>query len=673
MSLVYLRVGHTCYSGSVWRAGIIAVGLFVSMSWRLQAQPPEQVTVIRSQHLRLPLPSDIQRIAVGDPDLLSAEPLNTRELLLLGKRSGRTTLLVWFRNGTVVEYLVSVHRDLSLLQSALKRIHPSIEAEIAPDRDAIVLTGLVPDITYSRAAEGAAHNYLDAQGGAGGRVLVQDQGTLAPPAPQPATPPAPGAAPSAVPPPAEAIRVPAALQVSGTVINLIRLENLPPLPEDKILDAIQNIGGGDVKVRRVIKGQVRDDNVDIFVIEGRVPNQVALTRILTVASEILTGPAVGALQNLQVIADEAGSLATGQGGQGGGVGGGGGSGGGGGIGGGGGGGLSNQVRRNIARAKAISAGGGRLLSFLEVADIPQVRVNIRLFEVSRSKLRTYSSNFASAVGSAKFGSLNPSSVSQTLAGQRVGPGNAVQTVLGFLGGSLSTETQLTTAHFVLDSVLSYLEQQGIVRSLSSPSLTVLSGEIARFQVGGEVPIPQSSAFGGAVGPAGVFNSVVFHEFGVQLNVRPLVGDDDTVTIDVTPQITTPDAGLTSTIRQNTGTNLQTTAFQTRSLFTSARLQDGQALLLGGLLSRNTNDNQSSTPGVRDVPMLGWLFKNSDRTDNSTELVVVVNPAIVRDPVPNVALWEFPGIAELMEKFGESALQAPLGGANAGVEHARSRP
>jgi hypothetical protein len=68
----------------------------------------------------------------------------------------------------------------------------------------------------------------------------------------------------------------------------------------------------------VIKGQVRDDSLDVFVIEGLVPNQVALTRILTIASEVLTVQAVGTLQNLQVIADEAGSLTSGLGAQGGG-------------------------------------------------------------------------------------------------------------------------------------------------------------------------------------------------------------------------------------------------------------------------------------------------------------------------------------------------------------------
>jgi type II secretory pathway component GspD/PulD (secretin) len=88
-----------------------------------------------------------------------------------------------------------------------------------------------------------------------------------------------------------------------------------------------------------------------------------------------------------------------------------------------------------------------------------------------------------------------------------------------------------------------------------------------------------------------------------------------------PIVTTPDTALTSSIRQSTGTNPATSAFQTRSLRTSARLQDGQSLLIGGLLSRNTNDTQAGTPGVRDIPGLGWLFKNLNRTDDALELVI----------------------------------------------------
>jgi type II secretory pathway component GspD/PulD (secretin) len=152
--------------------------------------------------------------------------------------------------------------------------------------------------------------------------------------------------------------------------------------------------------------------------------------------------------------------------------------------------------------------------------------------------------------------------------------------------------------------------------------------------------------------------VAFLSFGISLSVRPLVGEDDTVTVDVLPLISTPDATLTASIRENTGTNPLTTAFQTRSLRTSARLQDGQVLVIGGLFSHNTEDTQAGTPGLRDVPGFGWLFKNLNRTDDSQELIIVVNPAIVRDPIPGVSTWEFPGTEDVLSSFVKGSSKQP---------------
>jgi pilus assembly protein CpaC len=658
-------------------AGSLAGSLKAQIGPAQNAQANRAITVTRSQHLRIPLASDLLRIAVGDPDILSVETIGSRELLALGKGSGRTTMIVWFRDGTIDDYLVTVQRDLSILQAALHRIHPAIEAEIAPDREAIILTGTVPDAAYSQIAEAIARNYLQAGQGqqAGvGRVFIGAEPAAAPaaaPAPveqqQPGQPGAPAQPGGQTPAQPATPQAPPALPPSGTVINLIQLENLPATPEEKIRQAIQGIGGVNVTIRRILKGPVRDDTRDVLVLEGSVPNQVALVRILTLASQIFVGQTV-AQEDIRVIGDEAGSLATGQagqGGQGGGVGGGG-FGGGAGFGGGGAGGggnLQNQVRRNIARAKVLEIGGGRILSFLAVSDLPQVRVSARIYEISRSRLRTFNPNTAVIVSDFSQGALNPAGAAQAVQGgtaARVGGGGntAVQNVLAFLGGSASNELQLVSGHFAIDSVLSYLERVGIARSLSTPSLTVLSGEQALFQVGGEVPVPEAFvAFGGgtttATGVApGVFNSVTFVSFGIQLSIRPMVGDDDTITLDVQPQVVQPNTELTSSIRQATGTNPATTAFQTRSLRTSARLQDGQALLMAGLLTRDTNNTQSSTPGLRSIPGIGWLFHDFQNSDATTELVLVINPAVLRDPVPAVQLWQYPDADELLPGLGK---------------------
>jgi pilus assembly protein CpaC len=622
------------------------------------AQAPEApVVVIISQYRRLPFTQDIRRIAVADPEILSAELITSRELLVLGRQTGRTTVIVWFANGLSREFAIAVQRDLSVLERALKRVHPSIEVESAPDRDALVLTGIVPDINASLTAEAIARNYLDAGNG--------DRGT-----PQPlvaAVPPdvaaPPGQPAAGQPPPPQAAPAPAATQLqgtvqpSGTVINLIQLDTLPPLPEEKLLDAIGAIGGQDVTVRRVLHGDIRDDAVDTLVLEGRVPNQVVLVRILVLAAQLFAGQTITAA-DVRVLADEAGALAgqaqqaqTQQMQLGGGAtsslfGGARGSR------------LTNEVRTNLGRAKVIEAAGGRILSFIEVSDLPQVRVDIRLVEVNRTKLRAFNPNSVAIVSDFRQPSLNPAQSATTVQGDqaaRVGAaGAAIQNVLSFLNGGLLNQLQYAGGNAAIDSALSLLEREGIAQSLSSPSLTVLSGELAQVQVGGEVPVPTAFApafgavaAGAATATPGVFSAVEFVPFGVQLQVRPLVGDDDTITLDVQPLVVTPDAVLTDTIRQSTGTTVATTAFQTRALRTSSRLQDGQALLIGGLLSINTSTNTASTPGVRDTPILGWLFQSFNRNDQDTELIVVVNPVILRAPVPDVALWTFPSRDELL--------------------------
>ena len=625
-------------------------------------QPPEPlIVVITSQYRRLPFVQDIQRIAVADPEILSAELITSRELLVLGRQTGHTTVIVWFANGSSREFRFAVQRDLSVLERALKRVHPSIEVESAPDRDALVLTGLVPDINASLTAEAVARNYLDA--GSGDRGVPAPLLAAPPPDVAGGAPGAPAAgqnlpaAQVSVPAPAAASQLQGVVQPSGTVINLIQLDTLPPLPEEKLLDAITLIGGQDVTVRRVLHGNVRDDASDTLVLEGRVPNQIALVRILVLAAQLFAGQTISAA-DVRVLADEGGALADqartqaqttqqlgggatsslfggARGNQ-----------------------LTNQIRTNLGRAKAIEAAGGRILSFIEVSDLPQVRVDIRLVEVNRTKLRTFNPNTVAIVSDFRQPSLNPAQSAVTVQGDqaaRVGSfGAAIQNVLSFLNGGLLNQLQYAGGNAAIDSALSLLEREGIAQSLSSPSLTVLSGEMAQVQVGGEVPVPTAFApafgavaAGAATATPGVFSSVEFVPFGVQLQIRPLVGDDDTITLDVQPLVVTPDAILTDTIRQTTGAAVATTAFQTRALRTSSRLQDGQALLIGGLLSLNTSTNTASTPGVRDTPILGWLFQSFNRNDQDTELIVVVNPVILRAPVPDVALWTFPSRDELL--------------------------
>jgi pilus assembly protein CpaC len=618
---------------------------------RTEEQSRVERHVLRGMHDQLKFDRDVSRTAVGDQKVLSAEVLNSRTILLLGREMGRTSLLVWFADDTMQAFDVSVQPDLTLLQRALHDIHPNITVEMAPDRPAIVLRGTVPEVVYSRSAEAAASAYLKSE-------RAETAPDVAAPTGQPGAP-------------APSLRPQEPGRRESAVINLIRVERLPTTIESRIGDAIHGLGAADVAVSRLRRSDQGDEDKDVILLNGRVRDQVTLVHVLQLASTMVGGAEL-TQQDVRVLADEAGGLTGRSSRRGGGrSGSSGSSGSSGGVGssssGRSGGELSNDIESNPARARSVSIAGGRILSFITVADIPQVRVDVRIYEVNRTALLKYAPELTIVASDFNQPTLSPSAAAATIQGAeavRVGGTQTqdVQGVLSFLTGGATGQFQYAGTHMAIGGVLQVLESRGIARSLSNPSLTVLSGESANFQVGGDVPIPQAfaPAFGSATQTGtttpGVFSSVEFRRFGVELEVRPLVGDDGRVTLDLFSKVDEPDAELTTLIRDTTGTDPTTTAFKSRSIETTARLADGQALMIGGLIGRRSGDDASSTPVLERIPVVGWLFKRFNITDDDRELVVVVDPAVVREPLEDMGTWKFPDTAPVSRGWVDRMLQ-----------------
>ena len=613
--------------------------------------------IIKGSHMRMIFERDVRRVAVGDEKVMAHEPLSNRELLLLGKEVGRTSLIVWFEDGSLQHLVFSIEPDLETLRAALRDIFPTILAEIAPDRDAVVLRGVVPNKSYSIAAEAAARAYVTAEernrsGKVNPLVSAESQENDEN---QP--------------------RAPVEAMAAGAVINLILVEHLPPALEEQIVDVISELGGERVRIKRIVRGDLPEDQVDVFIMSGPVRNQIDLIRVLSAASRVMFGDEEVADQ-IRVIADESGAqIAVEESGmsstQGavddlltavlqassgaGGFGSAGSSSG-----------LFNLVGNNLARAKAVQLGDGRLLSFVEVEDLPQVRVDIRLYEVNRSRLRFYNPNLTLLNSDFAQGALLPSARAVAVQGAnaaRVGAGGSsdVQNVMTFLADGFTNRLQIADGKLAIDMALNLLETEGIARSLARPSITVLSGELAAIQVGGTIPVQvaYSPAFGGSadVIAPGVFTSVESLDFGVSVAVRPMVGDDGTITLDVVPRTLFPDPDLTTTIRETSGSDLPTTAFEGKSLRTTARLKDGQGMLIGGLVSQNKTESASFMPWVQDVPLLGWLFQRFRLSADEVDLVIVVNPTVIRDLCPEVQLWAFEDRAEMLAGFPGGAVLA----------------
>lgn len=625
--------------------------------------------LVENTQSRITFEVDIDKRAIAAPEILDVAPLTSRQLLLTGKKAGRTSLIVWLSDNSIRRVDVVVQRDLSLLETALRDVHPSIVVSIAPDRDVVVLTGTVPYAIYSRRAEAVARAYIeevdfseDLLVGEAAEAVAEEQSR-----------------------PDERSRA----TRGGKVINLIRIEGLPDefqgiSAEQKILEAILPLGGENVSVRRVVRGDAPDDAVDVLVLEGRVEDQVALTRVLSVAYKVFVGSVKGEDQivtdgvaqtttvyeaddlsisdDIKVIGDESGSLyqalqesgqgqnqqrgilgGFGQGGQGGAgsqsgitsVG------------------LQNQVHRNIARARALELGDGRILSFIEVDDLPQVMVDIRIYEVNRTALLTWQTDNELILSDFTQPSLEPAVGAERIQGDnaaRVGAqsNTDIQNVLGFFSGALSNQVQVSGSNYAIDSLITLLQSGNIVRSLASTTLSVLSGEFGIFEVGGQVPVDQSFA-SPVAGSTGVFNSVTFINFGTKLAVRPLVGEHDFITIDFVPEISSPDALLTAALTELTGVPPETFAFESRLLKTSSRLKDGYTLLVGGLAQKSRQDRSRQTPWLSKIPLLGALFQDFTYSDDDLQVVVLIRPSLVRDPLPDQALWRFPENDELLGK------------------------
>lgn len=179
---------------------------------------------------------------------------------------------MWFADGTLRRIDMSVSRDLSLLEAALHDVHPGSRVAMAADREAVVLAGTVPLAVYVRRAESIVRTYLEV------RPRTEEFLTDAA-AEQTAE--------------AQSMAGGERLATGASVINLIRVEGLPDSPvvrsaEENIQEVIAPIGGTRVTVRRIVRGAEASDEADILVLEGKVKDQTALTRVLSIAYKILS-------------------------------------------------------------------------------------------------------------------------------------------------------------------------------------------------------------------------------------------------------------------------------------------------------------------------------------------------------------------------------------------------
>ena len=181
-------------------------------------------------------------------------------------------------------------------------------------------------------------------------------------------------------------------------------------------------------------------------------------------------------------------------------------------------------------------------------------------------------------------------------------------------------------NFVLDTsdvraVLSALSEVTDVEVVSSPHLMVLDNQQARLQIGDQVPIAIQSSVSSVDPDAPIVNSVEYFDTGVILEVTPRVNAGGLVTLDILQEVS--DAIPTETSGINSPT------IQQRSIRSIVAVQSGETVALGGLIRETSSETVSGIPILKDIPILGNLFKTTGQKSSRTELLVLITPRVVR--------------------------------------------
>ncbi|MBS7847277.1 type II secretion system secretin GspD [Pseudomonas fluorescens] len=172
----------------------------------------------------------------------------------------------------------------------------------------------------------------------------------------------------------------------------------------------------------------------------------------------------------------------------------------------------------------------------------------------------------------------------------------------------------------LQVALHALETNGRTQVLSAPSLVVMNNQPAQIQVGDNIPISQTTVNTGDADTT--LSSVEYVQTGVILDVVPRINPGGLVYMDIQQQVS--DA-------ENPGSNSDAPVnprISTRSVSTQVAVQSGQTVLLGGLIKQDNAESVSAVPYLGKIPGLRWLFGNTSKSKDRTELIVLITPKVI---------------------------------------------
>lgn len=193
--------------------------------------------------------------------------------------------------------------------------------------------------------------------------------------------------------------------------------------------------------------------------------------------------------------------------------------------------------------------------------------------------------------------------------------------LGFGGKGISSNLFTTN----LTSLINSFAEQKKLEILSRPRLIILNNKTGNINVGKQVPVVSSEASAqdlGATANSSILRNITYITTGTSVGLTPTINSNGSLTLDINIQLSEAQTNKTS--------NIDSPLIVNRSLTTSAVMQSGATILLGGMISHNNSNGHGGVPILKDIPWLGNIFKSQSENHVKTELIILITPKILKN-------------------------------------------
>ncbi|HUY91773.1 MAG TPA: pilus assembly protein N-terminal domain-containing protein [Pirellulales bacterium] len=316
----------------------------------------------------------------------------------------------------------------------------------------------------------------------------------------------------------------------------------------------------------------------------------------------------------------------------------------------------NIVSKIIAIAQEYHP---KVLNNITVGGVQQVLLQVKVFEVSRTKLRQLGFDWGNLTRRGDIAAQGVGGLLQSANGGGTAPkgltagtGMAANAMSGVGSGASVVPTFNFGVVSPGDSffgVLAMLQSRNVAKILAEPQLTTVSGRPAFFNAGGEFPILVPQSLGTL--------STQYKKYGTQVDFVPIVLGNGAIRLEVRPRISELDPTHGITLN---GTTVP--ALTTREIDTGAEMQAGQTLALAGLVQQRSNDVVTGIPWLSDLPVVGALFRKVSEQVDETELLIMVTPQLVEAMSPEQTPTNFPGMASTLptdkQFYGKGHVEVP---------------